>query len=249
MRRKALILLGVFALAPLVFADDKLAVLKAGNTVYSNVTVMSVSATDVYFTYGHGNGVGMANVKLKSLDPALQRHFNYNATNALAVEQKQAQANTQYHAYVAGHPAPPPPNEDRPAPSAAAGAPQALWRMDLPGALEQARTENKLVLLDFTGSDWCSWCIKFDQEVLSTGQFTDYANAKLILVKLDFPQHTAQSDDLRRANAELASRFHVDGFPTYVLLNAGGNELGRQVGYQPGGPNAFIAELESFSRR
>src|SRR5690349_9825714 len=97
MRGKAFILFNLFVSAPLLFADEKLAVLKAGNDVYTNVTVFNVSATDVYFTYAHGKGVGMANIKLKDLDPELQKHFGYNATNAAAVADKQAQANAQYY--------------------------------------------------------------------------------------------------------------------------------------------------------
>jgi len=244
--------LGIFIASCLLatitaWAEDNLPLFKTGSEVYSNVTVLSVTATDVYFTYN--NGHGMANVKLKNLSPELQKHFHYNATNALTLEKKQIEANAQYHAYLVGHPAPAPHDQARPAtPPDAARAAKVLWRMDLPGALSQARSENKLVLLDFTGSDWCPWCIKFDQNILSTGQFAGYATAKLVLVKLDFPRSTPQSDDLKRANAELKNRFQVDGFPTYVLLNASGNELGRQVGYLEGGPNAFIAELENFSR-
>ena len=248
MRFGGYIALGLLIIAQRVCADENLPLLKTSSEVYSNVTIFSATATDVYFTYN--NGHGMANAKLKSLSPELQKHFHYNATNAVAVEKKQSQANAQYYAHLVSHPSQPPPNEERSATvSGGAQASQALWRMDLPGALSQARSENKLVLLDFTGSDWCPWCIKFDQDILSTSQFAGYANAKLILVKLDFPRSTPQSDDLKRANAELQSRFRVDGFPTYVLLNANGNELGRQVGYLEGGPNAFISELEGFSKR
>ena len=130
-----------------------------------------------------------------------------------------------------------------------AAAGPALWRTDLSGALKQAQSENKLVLLDFTGSDWCPWCIKFDEEVLSTGKFAAYAGRKLELVKVDFPRHTPQTAELARANAALHQFFHVDGFPTYVLVDSSGKELGRQVGYQAGGPDAFIAELDGFDRR
>jgi thiol:disulfide interchange protein len=114
--------------------------------------------------------------------------------------------------------------------------------------LSRAQSENKLVLLDFTGSDWCPWCIKFDHDILSTDQFASYANAKLVLLKVDFLRHAPQSDDLKRANAALAKQFGVHGYPTYVLLNTDGKELGRQAGYLKGGPNAFIAKLEMFSR-
>ena len=106
-----------------------------------------------------------------------------------------------------------------------------------------------MVLLDFTGSDWCPWCIKFDHEVLSTDKFAAYAKNKLVLVLLDFPRSRPQSDSLKRANQELAKRFGVNGYPTYVLLSYAGKELGRQVGYAEGGPDAFIAELDSFGRK
>jgi thiol-disulfide isomerase/thioredoxin len=248
MRLGICIALGFLIIAQTVCADESLPLLKTGAEVYSNVTVLSATATDVYFTYN--NGHGMANAKLKSLSPELQRHFHYNATNALALEKKQIAANTQYHENLVSHPAPPPPNEARPAPpTAAAPDSRVLWRMDLPGALSQAQSENKMVLLDFTGSDWCPWCIKFDQEVLSTGQFAAYANDKLVLVKLDFPRHTEQSAALKQANQELYQRFNVDGYPTYILLNSSGKELGRQVGYAKGGPTAFITELNNFSSR
>jgi protein disulfide-isomerase len=104
-----------------------------------------------------------------------------------------------------------------------------------------------MVLLDFTGSDWCPWCIKFDHEVLETDQFATYAQNKLELVLVDFPRSKPQSDALKQANKALASQYHVTGYPTFVLVNYAGHELGRQVGYAGGGPSAFIAELEKFS--
>jgi thioredoxin-related protein len=105
-----------------------------------------------------------------------------------------------------------------------------------------------MVLLDFTGSDWCGWCIKFDQDVLSTDKFAGYAKGKLVLVRLDFPRHKEQDAALKQSNEQLSKRFGVDGFPTFVLLNSAGKELWRQVGYAEGGPDAFIAELERFTR-
>ena len=246
MRAAAIIALSLLTAAWATRADEKLPALKVGGNIYSNVTVTAVTTTDVYFVYAGG----MGNAKLKNLPPDLQKHFGYDPKKAGEVELKQAKANNQYHAYLLSQPAPRPQTEEREAPpSAVASASDSSWGTDLPGALNQARSENKLVLLDFTGSDWCPWCIKFDHDILSTDQFATYARTKLVLVKLDFPRHTPQSDDLKRANAELAKRFQVDGFPTYVLLNAGGNELGRQVGYMEGGPNAFIAELENFAKR
>ena len=246
MRIRTFIGVGLLVIAQTVCADEILPVVKAGNEVYSNVTVTMVTSTDVFFTYSGG----LANVKLKDLDPELQKHFHDSAAKAEAMEKKQADANAKYHAYLVVHPTQPPPDETRSAPPpAAAPGPEVLWRADLPGALSQARSEDKLVLLDFTGSDWCPWCIRFDHEVLSTDQFAVYAKARLVLVKLDFPRHTEQDAALKQANQELCQKFNVDEFPTYILLSPSGKELGRQVGYAEGGPSAFIAELDGFSKR
>jgi len=245
MRSGIFIVLSLFAAIWSAGADEKLPELRVGSQVYSNVTVTTVTATDVYFTHSGG----MGNAKLKQLSPELQRHFGYDTKEAEAAEQKQAAANTQYHVQAAHQPSSRPPAATGAAPSPAEETASELsWGTDLPAALNQARSEKKMVLLDFTGSDWCPWCIKFDRDVLSTGQFAAYAKSKLVLVKVDFPRHSPQSKELKHANDGLSKRFGVDGFPTYVLLNQSGKELGRQVGYAEGGPNAFIAELESFSR-
>jgi thiol:disulfide interchange protein len=114
----------------------------------------------------------MANVKLSKLDPALQKHFGYNPKKAGEVAQKQAAANAQYHLQAINQPSSRPPADESAAtqPSSAGQSSELSWNTDLSAALNQARSENKMVLLDFTGSDWCGWCIKFDQDVLSTGQ-------------------------------------------------------------------------------
>ncbi len=246
MRAAVFIVLGLLAAVWAAGADERLPELRVGSVVYSNVTVTTVTATDIYFTHSGG----MGNAKLKKLSPELQRHFGYDVKQAGEVEQKQAAANTQYHLQVAHPPSSRVPAAAGAAPASSGGAASELsWSTDLPAALNQARSESKMVLLDFTGSDWCPWCIKFDRDVLSTAQFAAYAKSKLVLVKVDFPRHTPQSNALKQANEGLSKRFGVDGFPTYLLLNSAGKELGRQVGYAEGGPDAFIAELENFSRR
>jgi thioredoxin-related protein len=123
------------------------------------------------------------------------------------------------------------------------------WATDLPKALAQARAANKIVLLDFTGSDWCVWCMKFGDDVLSKPEFAAYARTNLELVLVDFPKTKNQNNALKKTNDELQTKFKVEGFPTYVALNADGKEIGRQVGYLSGGPQAFIAELEKFRKQ
>ena len=127
-------------------------------------------------------------------------------------------------------------------------AAESTWLTDLPKAQAQAKAENKIVLMDFTGSDWCHWCIKFKKEVLDTAEFQAYAAKNVVLVELDYPNKKVQSADLKKANAALEHQYKVDGYPTLVVLDKDGKEIGRQVGFSEGGPKAFIAKLEGFKK-
>lgn len=125
-------------------------------------------------------------------------------------------------------------------------AEEAIWLTDLPAAQAQAKAQSKIVLMDFTGSDWCPWCIKFKKEVLDAKEFQDYAKQNVVEVEVDYPRKTTQSADLKKANEALKDQYKIEGFPTLVVLDQNGKEIGRQVGYAEGGPKAFIAQLEKF---
>src|SRR5213082_789406 len=103
-------------------------------------------------------------------------------------------------------------------------AAESEWQSDLTKAQAKARAENKLVLMDFTGSDWCSWCKKFDAEVLSRPEFKEYAAKNLVLVEVDFPAKKQQSATLKKANDSLKGKFKVEAFPTFVVLNKDGRK-------------------------
>jgi len=122
------------------------------------------------------------------------------------------------------------------------------WLDDYKKAQQEAKASNKFLLLDFTGSDWCGWCKKFDKEILSQSEFQDYARENLVLVELDFPQAKPQSPELRRQNQELANQYQVQGFPTIVVLNGDGQKLWQYDGYFSDGPAAFIAQLEKLRK-
>lgn len=122
------------------------------------------------------------------------------------------------------------------------------WTTDVPAALAKAKAENKTVLLDFTGSDWCGWCIKFKKEALDTPEFQDYAAKNLVLVEVDFPRKLQQSEDLKSANKALAGQYNITGYPTFVVLNKDGKQIGRQDGYEPGGAKAFIDKINGFKK-
>lgn len=121
------------------------------------------------------------------------------------------------------------------------------WMTDVPKAQAQAKTEKKLVMLDFTGSDWCGWCIRLNKEVFNTPEFTEYAKNNLVLVEVDFPSRKKLSPELKKANAALQKKYGVEGYPTIIVLNGEGKKVG-QLGYMAGGPKAFIAELEKLKK-
>jgi len=128
-------------------------------------------------------------------------------------------------------------------------AADSTWGTDLPSAFAQAKKENKMVLMDFTGSDWCGWCKKLDKEVFSTPEFTEYAKKNLVLVEVDFPASKNQTADLKKANAALKVKYGTEGFPTIVVVGAEGKQLWKQVGYMPGGPKAWIAKLDDAKKK
>jgi thioredoxin-related protein len=118
------------------------------------------------------------------------------------------------------------------------------WETDVKKAQADAKSANKLVFLNFTGSDWCGYCIQLDKQILSKPEFKEYAAKNLVLVEVDFPRRKPQSVDLQKQNLELAHQFGIEGFPTIVVLNGAGKAVWRFDGYFPGGTEAFIAELE-----
>jgi protein disulfide-isomerase len=130
----------------------------------------------------------------------------------------------------------------------AGSLPAAEWLTDLPSAQEMAKAQNKLVLLDFTGSDWCHWCIRLKSEIFSQPEFEAFAEQNLVLVEVDFPRRKAQNAELKQANARLSRQFQITGYPTVIVLDADGKQLGT-LGYQAGGPNPFIASLARLSGR
>jgi thioredoxin-related protein len=122
------------------------------------------------------------------------------------------------------------------------------WLTNHEEALKKAKAEKKIVLMDFTGSDWCGWCIKLDSEVFEKKEFKDYANKNLVLLKLDFPMKKQLPEAEKAQNDKLQKEYKVQGFPTVVVLDSEGKQIGT-LGYVEGGPTAFIAELEKVTKK
>jgi len=107
-----------------------------------------------------------------------------------------------------------------------------------------AKAQKKNLLVDFTGSDWCGWCIKLHKEVFDHKEFLEPAQQKFVLVALDFPrgeEAKAKVPNPER-NKELQKKYGVRGFPTILLITPEGEVFGR-TGYRPGGPEKYVEHL------
>ncbi|MCX8494455.1 MAG: thioredoxin family protein [Chthoniobacterales bacterium] len=119
------------------------------------------------------------------------------------------------------------------------------WGDNYKEALATAAKENKKVLLDFTGSDWCRWCIRLKKETFDQPAFKEYADKNLVLVEVDFPQGKTLSNTVKMQNSSLQEQYQVQGFPTIVLLSPDGKVIKQQSGYIQGGPKGFIDWVNS----
>jgi len=119
------------------------------------------------------------------------------------------------------------------------------WETDFKEAAESAKKSNRYMLVDFTGSDWCGWCIKLDEEVFSKKDFREYAEKNLVCVSLDFPRRTALKQSLKEQNDQLAAKYSVRGFPTVLILSPSGDTVAR-TGYKDGGAGKYVEHLKSF---
>jgi thioredoxin-related protein len=122
------------------------------------------------------------------------------------------------------------------------------WMTDFNKAKEKAKAENKRILMNFTGSDWCPPCKALHKNVLASGEFGEFAKTNLILVEVDFPTGKKQSDELKKANDELSQKFNIESYPTLIVLDSSGKEMGRNAGYGGEKPKEFIAKIEALKK-
>jgi thiol-disulfide isomerase/thioredoxin len=120
------------------------------------------------------------------------------------------------------------------------------WLHDLDAAKQQAKTEHKYILLNFSGSDWCGPCILMRMQILDNTAFVRMADSTLVLVNADFPRK--KKDQLppqqQALNNAMADKYNPQGkFPYTLLLNADGKIIKAWDGYPDEKPEAFAAEI------
>ena len=123
------------------------------------------------------------------------------------------------------------------------------WKLNFTEAIALAESDHKMILLNFSGSDWCGPCIKLKKEVFESSAFEQYASENLVLVRADFPRQKKNQLDKTQVekNEALAEKYNPKGlFPLTVLIDSKGNIVKEWEGFQPS-TEAFIADLRSHS--
>lgn len=132
--------------------------------------------------------------------------------------------------------------------NARAQEPTNTWLTDFNKAKKEAAEKNMAILADFSGCDWCGWCIKLDKEVFSQNEFKSFAKDRFILFRACFPNENRPRTDVDVQNEQLLIAYGVEGFPTVLLLDAGGKVIAR-TGYRKGGAGAYVEHLEKLLKQ
>jgi protein disulfide-isomerase len=119
------------------------------------------------------------------------------------------------------------------------------WETDFEKAKAKAKAEGKYMLVDFSGSDWCGWCIRLDKEVFSKQEFKDYAKENLVLLLVDWPQRAPNSKEVQAKSRPIMEKFGVSSFPTVFILNPDGKTVAK-TGYRDGGPKAYVEHVKTL---
>jgi protein disulfide-isomerase len=115
--------------------------------------------------------------------------------------------------------------------------------IDLQASIARAKAENKIVFMDFTGSDWCPPCIEMHEKIFSQPEFQAYAQSNLVFLTVDFPSKFRLSPDAGATNDLLSIQFDAEGVPILLALDGDGKEIWRHRGILDGGPKKLEEEL------
>lgn len=121
----------------------------------------------------------------------------------------------------------------------------AKWLTDLDEAKKVAKAENKMIVAEFTGSDWCPACIQLKKEVLSQPEFAKWAE-KVVLLEVDFPKKKKLSKKQTKANDALVEKYDMNLFPTMAILDADGKKIDQLEGYEGEGTEKYLKKLDGL---
>ena len=134
-------------------------------------------------------------------------------------------------------------------------AQELYWETNVNKAIEVSKKTKKPMLLFFTGSDWCGWCIRLQKEVLKTPEFSAWAKQNVVLVELDYPRSKPQTNEIKQQNSQLQQIFSIQGYPTVHFATVSEtkgkinfNSLGN-TGYVSGGPSAWLGVANGILKK
>ena len=130
------------------------------------------------------------------------------------------------------------------------GAELGKWTQDFDAAVKLAGDKNKPIFVNFTGSDWCGWCIMMDKKVFAQQEWQDFAKENLLLVTIDFPRDKSiVPGEFKHRNEKLQAKYGVRGFPTFIMLDQDGEtQVGQLGASQDVTPKSFIQQVEDVLR-
>ncbi len=120
------------------------------------------------------------------------------------------------------------------------------WITSWEDAVKTSKATKRPIMMNFTGSDWCGWCIRLKEEVFSKPEFKQWAAQNVVLLELDFPRKKKLPPNLQTQNQQLSGRYRVSGYPSIIFADGDGNQIGQRYGYKEGGPSAWIQGAEQI---
>lgn len=138
------------------------------------------------------------------------------------------------------------PKKPSKSPASATGAEMGAWTQDFDAASALAKEKGVPLLVNFTGSDWCPWCILMEKQVFSTDKWGEWAKEHVAMAFIDFPNDkTRVPMGYVSRNRDLSEKYGIEGFPTYILLSSDGEKVLGQLGAsRDATPEKFIKQVE-----
>ena len=122
------------------------------------------------------------------------------------------------------------------------------WLTNIEKAQALAKKEGRMVLVDFTGSDWCPPCKALHSKIFLSKEFKTYAKEKLVLVEIDFPRRKQLSDEQKKYNQAQANKYGLLGVPMVLVFDSKGKQVHKEVGFRGQSPKAYINNLKSLGK-
>lgn len=118
-----------------------------------------------------------------------------------------------------------------------------IWHESYEVARAESERTGKPILADFTGSDWCQWCVKLRQDVFDQPEFENWARENVVLLELDYPRRGMQSPEIKKQNEMLKQKYAISSYPTVLLIDPNGSQIGK-MGYMKN-PSEWISAADA----